>query len=207
MVLWELFDARCCFHLYIWWLVSKLLYCESMVGLVTNKRLRWMFWDRTNSPAVSHIQNVDVVVNDEYYYGTWSGFIVGLVYRRCCQFEKIFLCLKCTFSYRFRNIRGKFWLQDNVVMQGIFEVFCTFTTTMAIEDTKDLQFRPWILWYPWIFLRRLYYVKNDWDAVFVGFANYSNVSVSCKCFDCSKSLCADLTLLKERQGALRLILL
>ena len=92
-------------------------------------------------------------------------------------------------------------------MQGIFEIFSTFAATMTIVDTKDLQLWPWLRWYSWIFLWGLDHVKNNWDAVFVGLSNYSNISISCKCFDWSESLRADLALLKERQGALRLILL
>ena len=92
-------------------------------------------------------------------------------------------------------------------MQGIFEIFSTFRATMTIVDTKDLQLWPLLSWYSWIFLWRLDHVKNDWDAVFIGLANYTNISISCKCFDWSKCLSANLTLLKERQGALWLILL
>ena len=40
-------------------------------------------------------------------------------------------------------------LKDNVVVQIVLEVLCTFTSAVAVVDTKYLEFWPFLVWDSW----------------------------------------------------------
>ena len=52
-------------------------------------------------------------------------------------------------------------MQDDVVVQVIFEVLRTLATAMSVVDAKDLKFRPFIIRNSGDFLGRLDYVEDN----------------------------------------------
>ena len=121
--------------------------------------------------------------------------------------QKLFLCLIWALSDRLWDIFWEFWLQDNIVVKVVFEILSAFASSMAVINTENLQFWPFVRGNFWCFCCRLYYIKNNWYSIFVGFPYNTYICVRCKCFDRTKCLWTNFTSLEEWQGGLRLIFL
>lgn len=79
-------------------------------------------------------------------------------------------------------------------MQVILEILCTFASTMAIVNAKDLYIRPVLNNRQLI--HRMNYIQNDRYPIFIVLANESNICIGAERFDCSKRLVRDLTILE-----------
>ena len=63
---------------------------------------------------------------------------MGLIWARSSDLEEILFGLPGAFSHGFMDVRGEFRLKDDIVMQVIFQVFCTLAATMAVIYAENL---------------------------------------------------------------------
>lgn len=146
-------------------------------------RVSWELGDRGECSRVSNVHQVDVVVDDHNHDGAGAGLVVRLVGPWGRNSEEIFLCLVGALSDGFRDVLREFRLQDDVVVELVLEVLCTFAATVAIENSENLKPWPDIYWNLRLLGNRLNNVKDDRNPVLVRLANSSYICVSCKCFD------------------------
>lgn len=185
----------------------KRLRVHSLRSLRLNHWVWWMLWDRTESAAIAHVQDVNILIHDQDYNCTRACLVVGLVRWRTDQLQVVFFGLEWACSNGLRYVWREFWLQYYVVVQIVFQVLCAPATSMSIINTKDLKLRPFICRDAWCLLCRLNHVQDDRDSVFIGLAYYTNVGIRSKCSDHTERLGADLTRLEEWQSCRGLILL
>lgn len=144
-------------------------------------------WDgaevlRTNCSAITHIDNIEVVIESHDNIGATSRLAILQLVRRL-EFGKhlldvVSVCLMATSHYGIFDILGELVLHDDVVVQVFLEVLSTLVASMAIVHGKYLNLRPLVVG---DFLRlclRLNDVQNDCDSVLVGFTHEADVSVS-----------------------------
>ena len=157
----------------------------------------WMLRYWSNCSTITDIQNPNIIVNYKDHDGTWASLVVRLIRWWSCQLQEIFLSLPRSLPEGFRDIVREFRLKNYIVMQVIFQVFCTFAATMTIIDSKNLQFRPLLCRDLWCLLWRLNHVKDDWYSILVGLANDTDICIGCESFHSSEGLRTYLTRLEE----------
>ena len=63
---------------------------------------------------------------------------MGLIWAGSGDLEEILFSLPGAFPHGFMDVRGEFRLKDDIVMQVIFQVFCTLAATMAVIYAENL---------------------------------------------------------------------
>ena len=66
--------------------------------------------------TVAHVKDPDVVVHNEYHYGTRAGFIMLLIWRRGRNLQEILLRLPTALPYGRGDVRGELRLQDHIIV-------------------------------------------------------------------------------------------
>ena len=81
------------------------------------------------------------------------------------------------------NVTRELWLQNNVVMKVVFEVFSTFASTMPVIDTEYLELWPFISGYTRHFLCWLDDIQYDRYAILICLADDTNVCIGGESLD------------------------
>ena len=84
-----------------------------------------------------------------------------LVRSRSDKPQEVVFGLIRTFPDCVWNVMWEGWLQNNIVVQVVFEVFSTLAPTMAVVNAEYLQFRPFVRLYSRLLLRWLDDIEND----------------------------------------------
>ena len=74
----------------------------------------------------------------------------------------------------------EFWLHYDIVVEMLFQIFCTLVATMAIINSEDLDFWPLVFWEFGLFKLRLDYVKYNRNPIFISFPHQSHMSIGRK---------------------------
>ena len=75
---------------------------------------------------------------------------------------------------------GERWIQDDVIVKVIFEVLCTFASTMSVVNAEYLKFGPLLSWNSWHLISRLDYIEDDGNPVFICLSHGTNICVGCE---------------------------
>ena len=156
-----------------------------------------MLRDGADRPAVAHVDYVDVVVDHHDYDGARASLVMRLVRRGASYSQKVLFCHVRASPNGFRDIRRELWLQDDVVVEVVFEVLGALAAPVPVVDAEDLQLGPLLGGDTRHFLRGLDHVEDDRDPVLVCLAHDADVSIRCEGFHRAKGLRAHLTCLEE----------
>ena len=102
-----------------------------------------------NSPTISHVNNVQVIIEGHYEVAARTRLTV-LHLLSCLVLgedavDVVLICHVCTPLYRCSNILRELLLKNNVVMQVLLQVLSTLVSTMTIVNSKYLDFGPHII--------------------------------------------------------------
>ena len=168
--------------------------------------VRRKFRNWRQCPWISYVEHVDIIIQHHDHNSTRPCFIMRLVRRWGCCHKKIFFSLLRTLDERFLNVIWEFWLQNYVIVQVIFQIFCTLTASMSIVNSKNLKSRPQLSSNPRLFGWRLYHIQYYWDSVFICFPNCTDISICCKCLYGTECFLRNFTRLEKWKVARRLLL-
>lgn len=76
------------------------------------------------------------------------------------------------------NIVGEVRVHDNVQVEIVFQVLGTFTSSMAVKNSENLDLGPQLIIYLRLLKFRLNHIENDCDTIFVCFPDQARVCVS-----------------------------
>jgi len=128
------------------------------------------------STRVSHIADIDILIDKEDYQSARASFICWLVIVSHRDIlNEVFFGLLAAGCDSVLDVGREFGIHYNVVVQVVFEVFSTFVTTMTIENAEDLNFRPVLN--STCLLLRLDNIKNNSNSIFINFSYCANVGV------------------------------
>ena len=74
--------------------------------------------------------------------------------------EVVFCLVRAPFD-GIGDVVGEGWLQDDIVVEVVFEVLGAFASTMTVVYSEYLQFRPLLGLNSWLFLRWLNNVQDN----------------------------------------------
>ena len=107
---------------------------------------------RHNSPTVTDICNITIILNKQHYNGARSRFIKSTWYSsiHCiiafCHLKELSLSRNTSICESLCWIRWKAFLIDNNTMEAFFQKVSASTSTMTIINCKIRTFRPFICW-------------------------------------------------------------
>ena len=108
---------------------------------------------------------------------------MGLVWGWSDHLQEVVLGLIGALLDCFHDIVWERWLENDIVVKVIFEIFSTLAATVTIVDTKNLKFWPLIVGHSWGLDRGLNHVEDDRDPVLICLPDSTNVCICCESFD------------------------
>jgi len=117
--------------------------------------------NRAKGARVSHVDYVNVFVHHKDHDRARTCLVVRLVRRGTHQLQVGLFRLERALPAGLFNVGGELWLQDNVVVQVVFQILRTFAASVPVIDAKDLQLRPLVGGNTWNFLCWLDHVEDD----------------------------------------------
>ena len=149
-----------------------------------------IFWP--DCPWISNVDHVDIIVESHYEVGAAAGLAI-LHFLSRLEFSihlvnVVLVGYLAAFRDRRVHIVRELRLHYNVVVQMLLEILSTLVSSVSIVNCEYLYL--WPNWFAdlWLLGKRLNYVQNDCNTIFILFSNEANVSVSCKRFHNAKLL-------------------
>ena len=96
------------------------------------------------------------------------------------------------------DVVREFWLQDDIVVEVLFQIFCALIASVTIIDSKYLNFRPLIFRDLWLLVDGLDHIENDSYSVLICLPDEPHMSISGKRADYTEFFITGLGILKNR---------
>ena len=137
-----------------------------------------------NSSTISDVDCINIVVICHDKVGATSR--LAILHLLCClEFSIAFvdvvhICYLASFIDCRINICWEFRLHNDIVMEVLFQVFCTLVASVAIVDSEYLNLGPFIFGDFGLLAQGLDHIKNDCDPVLICFSDKANMGVCCE---------------------------
>lgn len=156
-----------------------------------------------NRSAISHIDDIDVVVVCHYQISTTSWFAVNHFLSSLelwvTLVNIVAICDFASFKYCLLNIHREILLQNDVVVKVFFQVFCTLISTMTIINCKYLNFWPVLFCNLVVLAFWLNDVQDNGNSIFICLSYQTSMGVCSKGLNYPKFLVWSFWILKARQ--------
>ena len=153
--------------------------------------------------AISRVNNVNIVVESHDQIGTASRFTVlyllcSLVLLKYLVYVGL-ICEKRTSHDCSLDVVREFWLQDDIVMEMLLQVFCALVSSMTIIDSKYLNFRPLLFRNLRLLVDGLNDIQNNSYSVLICLSDKAHMSICGKRADNTEFFITGLRILKNGQ--------
>jgi hypothetical protein len=101
------------------------------------------------------------------------------------------VCIIChlgSFEDGALDVLWKIWLENDVVVEMLFQILCALIASVTVIDRKYLYLGPLIVRHFRLFLLRLNNIQNNGNSIFICFSDQTNMGIRSKRFDDSKLL-------------------